>query len=968
MNLPKSFQLIQKTPIDELQSTLYEIEHTPTGAQILHIANDDTENVFCLSFQTLPSSSDGAPHILEHTVLCGSKKFPVKDPFFGMSRRSLNTYMNALTGADFTCYAAATENLKDFNNLLDVFQDAVFHPELKEMSFRQEGHRLEFEHPDDPTTELTYKGIVFNEMKGSLASPESRLWHLVLEHLMPDLPYAHNSGGDPKVIPNLTYKGLKEFHKTFYHPSRCLYYFYGNMPISDHLEFLEKNALAGAAQLSPLKPIEKQKRFGAPKSVKGTYPLSEDDLSQKTLLATSYLTCSVTDQEEVLALYLLDALLMDTDASPLKRALIESGLVLQADSLIDGEMSEVPFLIVCRGTEEGHAKAIETIINTTLTRLAHEGFEESLIEGALHQLEFHRLEIQGEYGPFGLTLFFRSGLAKQHGASPAAGLVTYSYFEKLREKVKNPKFLPSLIRKYLLDNPHRLTAILKPERELAEKEISEEKARLDAIKATLSSEESQKIVAGAKALKEFQDACEQESLDCLPKIGLGDVGKKAKEFPLNETTIDHLKLYHHPCFTNHITYAQLVFDLPKLQLDELPTLSLFTSILTELGCAGRSYADNLNLMQAHVGSLSASAALNTQYGDINSASPTFSLRSKALLRNTDKLFKLLRETVTAPRFDEKERIKELILQIYTGLQSKLQRNPLGYALLNVQSGFSKNATAKNHAYGYNYYRFIEKIAQNIDREIDPLIEQLIALKQKLFHLSHPHLIVSSDEETFKMICEQHAFGLSSLNPHPFTAWDGEIEIETTPSHARPISSPVAFTAYGIEALPAHHPEAPALSIASELMDNLVLHKLVREKGGAYGGGSQFHPMGGTFTFYGYRDPNLSKTIAAFEKAIEEIGSGAFKESDLEEAKLQIFQNLDSPVPPSARARSEYFARREKRTPAVRQAWRDTLLSLTKEQVSQVVATHLAPKFNRGVLSTFANEKLLSQDPLNLPCI
>ncbi len=336
--------------ISELNCTLKELKHEPSGAQVMHIANDDPENLFCLSFKTYPASSNGAAHILEHTVLCGSRKFPVKDPFFSMNKRSLNTFMNALTGSDFTCYPAASLNEKDFYNLMDVYIDAVFHPELKKMSFLQEGHRLEFTDPKDPKTPLEYKGIVFNEMKGSLSSVDTRLWHALMQSLVPDLPYAFNSGGDPRFIPELTYPELIAFHETFYHPSRCLFFFYGNLPLRQHLDFIAEKALKNVPSLPPIPPLKKQRRFTAPIHREMRYPVSESDaLSERAIIAFSYLTAELLDQEEVLALSVLDCVLMETDASMLKSALMESGLCIHAEGYMDTEMSEVPYAMSVKG-------------------------------------------------------------------------------------------------------------------------------------------------------------------------------------------------------------------------------------------------------------------------------------------------------------------------------------------------------------------------------------------------------------------------------------------------------------------------------------------------------------------------------------------------------------------------------------------------------------------------------------------
>jgi len=472
----REFTFTKVVPIDELQMILYELRHEPTGAKVMHLEADDPENLFCFSFQTLPSDSTGVAHILEHTVLCGSKKFPIKDPFFSMSRRSLNTFMNAMTGADVTFYPAASQVEKDFYNLMEVYLDAVFFPELKKFSFLQEGHRLEFKKGDDPTTPLLFKGVVFNEMKGNFSTPESRLWQAIMTALTPNLPYAFNSGGDPKEIPHLTHEELIAFHKTYYHPSHCLFFFYGNFPLKSHLDFITKHVLKGAKKSPDLPPIAHQPRFDKPRSLTAYYPTDSD--SSKVFVALSWLTTDLKNQDDALSLALLDSILMETDASPLKMPLLRSGLCLQADGYLDLETSEIPYTIICRGCEKGSGYKIKEFIVKTLEEIAEKGIEESLIDAAIHQLEFSRLEITGDSGPFGLTLFFRSGLSAQHGCPAENALSVKTQFSKLLLQVKNPNYLPDLIRKYLLDNPHHILLNLHPDLELQQKEEKEEKESL----------------------------------------------------------------------------------------------------------------------------------------------------------------------------------------------------------------------------------------------------------------------------------------------------------------------------------------------------------------------------------------------------------------------------------------------------------------------------------------------------------
>ncbi|HRD54940.1 MAG TPA: insulinase family protein, partial [Parachlamydiaceae bacterium] len=728
-----NFEVTRINEIKELQCTLIELAHLPTGAKIMHIANEDTENLFCLSFQTLPYSSNGVAHILEHTVLCGSKKFPIKDPFFAMNRRSLNTFMNALTGADFTCYPAATQNSRDFYNLLEVYLDAVFQPKLDRLSFLQEGHRLEFANPLDPKTNLEYKGIVFNEMKGSLSSADARLNESMNLALFPDITYGYNSGGDPKSIPDLTHEELVDFHKKYYHPSRCLFFFYGNLKLTGHLDFIEEHALKGVEKLPPLPEPKLQPRFLKKKQLDAYYPISSDeDLNDKTFVSFGWLTCNILEQEEILALSVIEIILMNTDASPLKRALMNSGLCKQASCFIETDYTEMPFIITLRGCNPGSSDALELIISNTLQKIVKEDISEQTIENALHRLEFYRSEITGDHTPFGLSLFFRSGLIKQHGADPKHGMKIHALFETLRDHIKrDPHYLAGLIEKHLLDNPHFVRITMMPDKELAAKEIAEELETLKKIQSKFSSDDAKKIIKQAEDLNLFQKKQDEEDLSVLPKVTLEDVDKKTRQFPLTEKKFDNLKVYHHECFTNEIVYADLIFDLPYIEEKDLSILRLFTILLTQIGAANRNYLENLDYVQARTGGIFSSLALNPQAEDSDCIKPSFHIHGKALRRYTKDLFSIIKDTVSSPDFSDKKRIKEVVLKHYISLQSSFNQNALKYAINLSASALNSAGAIVNDWYGIKYYEEIQKIALNIDTKIDPLLKKLQEMQEKV---------------------------------------------------------------------------------------------------------------------------------------------------------------------------------------------------------------------------------------------
>lgn len=957
------FEVIKSKEIPELQCFLRELVHLPTGAIVMHISNDDPENMFCLSFQTLPDSSNGVAHILEHTVLCGSEKFPVKDPFFGMTRRSLNTFMNAMTGSDFTCYPAASQVPKDLYNLLEVYLDAVFHPNLNELSFLQEGHRFEFSTPNDPESPLEHKGIVFNEMKGALSSSHARLAEAMNQALFPDLTYGHNSGGDPKEIPSLSYLELCAFHQKFYHPSRCLFFFYGNMPLEGHLDFLAEHALTGVKPAEPLPPLPTQPRFLQRKSLTREYPVShEENLAHKTFISFGWLTCHILNQSEVLALSVLELLLMDTDASPLKHALLQTGLCKQASISTDVEISEIPVVITLSGCNPEDADRLESVLYSTLNQIVQEGIPLAAVDNAIHQLEIARSEITGNHAPFGLSLFLRSALLKQHGGESEDGLIIHSLFEGLRRRhLQDPTYLTGLIRNHFIDNTHSVRLVMIPDKQLSSREHTAEVAELERIKQSLTAGQVKTLVERANELSLFQKKQEEDDTDLLPKIALEDVPTLSRDYPLAVEKFAGLDIFHHNCFTNEIIYASLSYGLPQLTEADLPILRFFISIASQVGSGGRPYRENLEYIQAHTGGVGASFSFNVQASDSTQFFPRLEIKGKALHGKANKLFPLLKDMVTSLDFSDPARIKTLLLKHHTSLHAGLTSHALRYAINLASSSLDIPSKIANILYGIDYYQTVHHWVANIEESVPNIVEQLIQLQNKILGLADPHLVLTCNNEIYYNLKQHHFYGLEELPKKPFKSWVADFTLDSIPNQGRIIASPVAFTSCIFKTPSYIDPDTPALIIAASLFENLVLHPLVREQGGAYGGGASCNSLAGNFGFYAYRDPNISNTLKAFKTAAESIAAGNFDEVDLEEAKLEVIQGLDAPVAPGSRGELAYSRLQEGRPTAMRQAFRDRLLSLKQADVIQAIHRQILPKLPTSTLVVFAGKELLEKE-------
>lgn len=952
--------------IEEIKVELIELTHLKLGTQVIKIKNDDDENLFSLSFKTLPKDSSGSPHILEHTVLCGSKKFPVKDPFFSMIKRSLNTFMNAMTGSDFTCYPAASLVEKDFYNLLEVYLDAVFYPKLEKMSFLQEGHRFEFLSPEDASSNLIYKGVVYNEMKGSMSNPDNILFHKMLEKLTPDLPYAYNSGGDPKKIPSLTYEELKEFHKNYYHPSRCLFFFYGNLDLKKQLDFIEDNVLKNVEKKPPIPNLPKQKRFSKPQIVKDEYPISEDDpIEDNSMIAFGYLTCSIEDQVDLFAISVLDNILMGTDASPLNLALMQSNLCKQAESLFDTEMSEAPYLIICKGCNSQNKDALLNVINSTLKKIIENKIPKDIIEAALHQLEFSRTEITHDMGPYGLILFFRSALTKQHNIEPENSLVIHTLFKLLRKNLEDSNYLPNLIKKYFLDNTHLVELTLNPSKTLNTEQIQEEENKLHEIQSHLSPNQIEKIIKETMELKKWHQKLEETSLDCLPKIDIKDVPKKNKNYPLNIEDFKNGKIFHHDVFTNEILYVDLLFDLPFLTFNEIILLPLFSSIITEIGASSRNYIENLNYIQAYTGGLASYLTLNIQANNFNEFVPSIGIRSKALSKNSKKLFSLIKDTFTSPIFNDKNRIKEILFQQYTYLENMKVKNSMRYATALSQSSYSYPAYLSSIWHGMDYLIRLKELIKDLDKNLPKLIDQLNALRSKVFCSNNTHLVISSSQKEYSNLKKNNFYDLFDFESNNMKPFKTDFEIEKIKSHPNIIPSPVAFSASSYKTIGYLDEDAPYLLLAGYIFENTILHKKIREEGGAYGSASNYSATSGIFTFTSYRDPHISSTLEAFKLAIKEVSNKKFTEENLYEAKLGVIQNTDTPISPGARAITAYTWLRCKKTEEIRQKFRDKVLKAKKEDIVNATKKHLLNQIDNAITISFCSKELLEKEAQNL---
>ena len=947
-----AFQHLRSHRVPALRLEFQEYRHVATGARHLHLAADDPHNAFMVTFLTVPQDSTGVAHILEHTALCGSRRYPVRDPFFMMIRRSLNTFMNAFTSSDWTAYPFASQNKKDFNNLLDVYLDAAFFPLLDERDFAQEGHRLEFARPDDPNSELLFKGVVFNEMKGALSSPVQRLGQELQRRLFPTTTYHHNSGGDPEAIPTLTHERLKAFHARHYHPSNAIFLTYGDIPAAEHQERFETGALNRFQQLKLDLAIPDERRYAAPIADLIHYPLdSAEALADQTHIVLGWLLGPITDPLATLRARLLSDVLLDNSSSPLRHALETSELGAAPSPLCGFDTSTREATLVCglEGSNPERAAAVEQLVLDVLRRVAAAGVPQDAVDAALHQLELSEREITGDGFPYGLRLLMEALTPAIHGGDPVAALDSDPLLEQLRTESRAADFIPRLARQLLLDNPHRVRLTMAPNPTLAAKQAAAERQKLATIQAMLAQTDKTRIVVQARALAERQQR--QDDPEWLPRVGLEDVPPDLKIAEGVARPVGALPAHWYAQGTNGMVYLQAVLDLPALEPDELDLLPLFCACLSEVGSAGRDYRTTQARQAAVTGGLSARANVRGGVADLQEAKGVLVLAGKALARHHADLSELLWETLTSARFDELPRLRELVAQMRAQREESITDHGHMLALAAASAGLSPVAALNHRWEGLHGLKQIKALDDALDdpAALAAFAARLERLRDRLCDAPRQLLVVSEAERQDAIAAALATRWRDGQTvPAPFALAAPEPQ---PPRQGFRVNTQVNFCAKVYPTVAPNHPDAPALQVLGDFLRNGHLHRAIREQGGAYGGGAGYHPDSGAFRFYSYRDPRLAETLDDFDRALDWLHTHDHPARALEEAILGVIAAIDKPGSPAGEAISAFFGTLFGRTPEQRRAYRQRVLNVTLDDLKRVAATWLQPERARcAVLS------------------
>jgi len=938
-----SFRWLRSERIESLNLTLEEYQHIDTGALHYHMAADNPENVFLVAFRTVPMDSTGVAHILEHTALCGSKKYPVRDPFFMMIRRSLNTFMNAFTSSDWTAYPFASQNKKDFNNLMDVYLDAVFFTRLDELDFLQEGHRVEFKEVDNPNSELEYKGVVFNEMKGAMSSPVSVLWQEVSKYLYPTSTYHYNSGGEPQDIPDLSYQQLLDFHKTHYHPSNAVFMTFGDIPASEHQQKFEEQALSQFDRLDVKIAVKPEKRYLAPIVVEEAYAydaVGDESTEDKTHHVMSWLLGPCTSLDDMMKANLLSQVLFDNSSSPLRQALERTDLGAAPSPLCGLEDSnyEMCFLCGLEGSKVENAQAFEKLVLDVLEDVAENGIPHDKLEAVLHQLELSQREVGGDHYPFGLQLILNGMTAAIHRSDPASLLNLDPVIDSLRESIKDPEFIKQLTRKLLLDNQHRVRLTLRPDENLSQRKEKAEEEHLAAISAALSDEDKARVVEQAKALEERQSQVDDPEV--LPKVGLTDVPAEVRipeSYPQSISGTDSV-IYKQG--TNGLVYHEIVCELPSLTDEELDLLPYYSACLTELGCGDKDYLQVQEWQSSVSGGIHAQHSIRALTDDEQKTRSYFLFTGKALNRNNKKLAELMWETLDTIRFDETDRIAELITQMRSRRERSVTGNGHSLAMSAASSGFNPVASLNHRYNGLAGIKAVKELDDSHSEKsaVEDTARVFAAIHDKIKAAAKSYMLTMEADKVDDVVKD-----FESLWGAQETGADSKLELPEIKQQIRQIwiaNTQVNFCSKAYSTVTMEHPDAAALSVLGGFMRNGFLHTAIREQGGAYGGGATQDTNIASFKFYSYRDPRLTETLEDFDKAIDWVIDSDHEERQLEEAILGVIGSMDKPGSPAGEAKAAFHNELHGRTREKLQQFRQRVLEVSIDDLKRVAETYL----------------------------
>ncbi len=971
-NNQQNYELIKEEFLSDLNSTGLLLQHKKSGARLAVISNDDENKVFSIGFRTPPYNDTGLQHIIEHSVLCGSRKYPVKDPFVELCKGSLNTFLNAMTYPDKTVYPVASCNMADFKNIMDVYMDAVFYPNIysRREIFMQEGWHYALEDKDAP---LEYNGVVYNEMKGVYSSPEDVLSRYTFASLFPDNAYFFESGGDPECIPKLTYEEFLDYHRKYYHPSNSYIYLYGDMDVNERLEYLNDAYLKDFEKQDKDTVIWLQRPFERRVEWVRKYAITEEEpLEDNTYMALSWVVGTSLDRELYLAMQILDYVLVSSTGGVLKDALIKAKLGLDVDSSYENSIYQPMYTITLRNSNVKQKEAFAQQVRKTLQELVHNGIDRDLILAGLNYYEFKYRE--ADFGPYPKGLMYGLQIFDSwlyDGDAPFIHIAAGNTFKTLRAKYREGYF-EGLIEKYLLGNPHSSLVVLEPAVGLT-KEREEEVAReLAQYRATLSDGELERLVEQTEALAVYQEEpSTQEELETIPMLTLEDMTRQTAPLYIDRRETGGVPLIFSEIFTNRINYILMSFNCKNVPEDLVPYIGLLSTVLGEMDTENYTYGQLSNAININSGGISTSASVYTNAKDLTKIDLCIEVKVKVLYENSKFAFDIAKELLLKTKFRDYARLKELIARIKSRLEAYMTNAGHSVAMLEATAQFSKAASYSNRIRGYAFYRLIAELDKNFEEKKEQIADRLYELIRLIIRKDNLKLSLTADKEGLSAAASYMEEFVSALddNVKDFVTQNSldESTPETADHSFHPMhvklgltsSSQVQYVARCGNYRKDGFEYTGALRVLKVIFAYEYLWLNIRVKGGAYGCMSGFSKNGDTY-FVSYRDPNLAKTNQVYEGAAEYIRNFSISRRDMLKYIIGTIGEMDTPLNPSAKGNRSFTAYMCDVTEADLQAERDEVLSATVNDIRNL-APLIESAMKQNYFCTVGNEDAIRSE-------
>lgn len=931
-----AYEVLKEEELQDIHSKGWLLRHKKTGARVMLIENSDENKVFNIAFRTPPKNSTGVAHILEHSVLCGSREFPLKDPFVELVKGSLNTFLNAMTYPDKTCYPVASCNDRDFQNLMHVYLDAVFYPNIykKEEIFRQEGWNYHLEKKEGP---LKYNGVVYNEMKGAFSSPDDVLEREIMNSLFPDTTYGCESGGDPENIPDLSYEEFLDFHRQYYHPSNSFIYLYGNMDMEEKLEFLDSHYLSAFDSLVIDSEIRDQEAFAQVKDIQKSYPVSEDEGEEdNTYLSYNMVVGEAADINLSLAFEVLDYALLSAPGAPLKQALLDAKIGKDIYGSFEDGIKQTYFSIVAKGANLSRKEEFIKVIRDTLTKIAEDGIDKKAVTAGINYYEFRFREADFSSYPKGLMYgldILSSWLYDD--TKPFCEVQLLEGFEFLKKALEEGYF-EELIRKYLLDNTHGAVLSLVPEKGLAAKRDKELEEKLENYRKSLSDEELTRMVENTKALEAYQEAEEApEALTCIPMLSREDIKKEITGLTNEEHHVeDSLFLYHDVC-TNGIGYADLLFEIHDFDVDTVHYLGLLKSVLGAVDTENYTYGELFNEVNARTGGIAYGIEVFDDAQDTDAFRAMFAVRGKALYPEMDFMFSMIREVLTTSKLDDTKRLYEIIARVRSRAQASLASAGHSTAVLRGASYASPMAAFQDEMAGIGYYQFIEKLEKDFDSCKDEIVKNLRKVMEEVLRPENFCVSYTGERESLDVVKAQAA-GIKKVlfnGQKPESVKQAPCikknEAFKTSGQVQYVAQNGNFRKKGLE-------YTGALEILKVILSYDYLWINLRVKGGAYGCMSGFKRNGESF-LVSYRDPHLKRTLEVYQGVPDYIRAFEADEREMTKYIIGTISNKDVPRTPQMQGSISKTAYFSNVTEDMLQKERNQILGAQKEDIQKLAA-------------------------------